>query len=87
MKMAHVNGKLYVIGGLHYVKTYDSVDIYDIETGTWTSSEPNMPVNSLAEHCLVTVGHEIYVLGGVGMEFGGKNYTLLATTYGIYNCS
>lgn len=66
---ALIDGKIYVVGGLDgYGRTLRSMEIYDIETDTW-SNGPSMP--EARHHPAVTTdGEKLYVVGGLmGINF------------------
>ncbi|MFC7000010.1 Kelch repeat-containing protein [Rufibacter roseus] len=56
-----VNGKLYVIGGFNETSS-NQVNIYDIESNTWSNTSITLPV-SISAHATTVVGNNIWIIG------------------------
>ena len=67
------NGKIYVFGGRSTGDPYGSIEVYDIQTNTWTTSSKNMPT---PRYCLTTclLDSNIYTIGGWFNSSGGPMY-------------
>lgn len=64
--LAHINGKLYAVGGADYGKKYTTLECYDIGSNTWKTLSP-MPTPR--EHLAVAVSHgKLHVLGGYNTD-------------------
>ena len=63
---AYINGKLYVLGGNNFFRTLNSVEIYDISSGSWSFGR-SMPE---AKRGFAFASHEgkIYTFGGFNLE-------------------
>jgi len=59
------NTKLFVVGGSHMRKVWDTVEAYDITLGSWSTLKPAMQVKrSGAGVCVSPNGRYLYVIGG-----------------------
>ncbi len=76
--LAHVDGKLYAVGGAANAKKYATVECFDIKTKEW-SPKSSMPTPR--EHLAVAVlSGEIHALGGYNTDrFGSQR------THEVYN--
>lgn len=76
--LAHINNKLYAIGGADYAKKYNTLECYDIVSRTWHTLAP-MPTPR--EHLAVAVCQgKLHVLGGYNTDRFGA-----LTTHEIYD--
>lgn len=69
---AVMGGKVYVQGGSVAPGEQDAearMWVYDPEADTWTDGEP-MPCRGRFLQQMATIGHTIYVLGGIGLQPG-----------------
>lgn len=60
---AAVGNQVYLIGGGGYSPANTRLDVYDLTTGTW-STTPADDATALTQHASVSVGPYLYVLGG-----------------------
>ncbi|MFA5265585.1 MAG: kelch repeat-containing protein, partial [Opitutaceae bacterium] len=74
--IAAVDGKIYVIGGVCVVEgkehNLNTVEVYDIASGTWKSGRP-MPTPR-QQLCAASVAGRIYVMGGKNAETVVEEY-------------
>jgi hypothetical protein len=76
------DGKLYLMGGTHDFQTPSArVDVYDIQSGVWTTNGAAPMLTAVTSFARAQVGQYFYVVGGVGTDAN------LTTTqrYDFYN--
>jgi len=76
MAYAAVDNKIYIIGGETPDGISDRVDIYDTVTGQW--SEGARKPTPVSEACGLTLGNEIFVIGG---KLKGDMFTDVVESY------
>ena len=60
-----LNGKVYVIGGTNECsRTLDSVEVLNLDMGSWDWEESKPMLNKRVSHGAVTLNGSIYVVGG-----------------------
>ncbi len=73
------DGKIYVFGGRNDNTPVTTVEMYDPNTGTWSVKASNSKLH-FGVSC-VTVGDDIYVIGGDNNENGYEIYNTLTDTW------
>ena len=71
-----INGKLYVLGGGDVLNSAATMDMYDPNTGEWTSKTP-MSIDRGLPACAV-MEDKIYVMGGMQVVGGNRDYSGLS---------
>ena len=72
-----IDGKLYVLGGADLISSMATMDMFDPETGEWTSKRP-MSTDRACAAC-TAIDDKIYVMGGLQAVAGNTDYTGLNT--------
>jgi N-acetylneuraminic acid mutarotase len=68
--LAMGNGKIYVFGGCASAfVVIDDVDVYDINTNTWSTAPADLPTARAAFYQVGFAGPKIYVMGGMDSGF------------------